>query len=93
MFSIDPRCLWASYFYVLRCFDDDDITHVSGEIDPVGDSEIVEMELMLADLESLEKRRPTLEKKAKSGDIDSKALLELVEQIISLLNYRLDIPI
>ena len=48
--------------YVLRCFDDDDITHVSGEIDPVADSEIVETELMLADLDSLEKRRPTLEK-------------------------------
>ena len=72
--------------YVLRCFDDDDITHVSGEIDPVADSEIVETELMLADLDSLEKRRPTLEKKSKSGDVDSKALLELVDEIICLLN-------
>ena len=49
--------------YVLRCFDDDDITHVAGAIDPITDFEVVETELMLADLESLEKRRANLEKK------------------------------
>ena len=52
--------------YVLRCFEDDDITHVSGKIDPLSDYEVVETELMLADLESLEKRRTNLEKKARS---------------------------
>ena len=52
--------------HVLRCFEDDDITHVEGRIDPVGDAETVETELMLADLESLEKRIMPLEKKAKS---------------------------
>src|SRR5687768_11502149 len=51
--------------YVLRCFENDDITHVEGRIDPIADLETVETELMLADLESLEKRVLNLEKKAK----------------------------
>src|ERR1700741_3937421 len=54
--------------HVLRCFEDDDITHVENRIDPIGDAETVETELMLADLESLEKRVKPLEKKAKSGE-------------------------
>ena len=49
---------------MLRCFEDDDITHVEGRIDPLADAETVETELMLADLESLERRREPLEKKA-----------------------------
>jgi hypothetical protein len=64
--------------YVLRCFENNDITHVEGRIDPVADLETVETELMLADLESLEKRIPNLEKKAKSGDKDAKHSLDLV---------------
>ena len=59
--------------YVLRCFEDDDVTHVEGRIDPVADAETVETELMLADLESLERRRDPLEKKAKGGDKEAKA--------------------
>ncbi|MDH3739700.1 MAG: 50S ribosome-binding GTPase, partial [Alphaproteobacteria bacterium] len=51
--------------YVLRCFEDDDITHVEGRIDPASDADTVETELMLADLESLERRRANLEKRAK----------------------------
>src|SRR5579862_1902722 len=51
--------------HVLRCFQDDDITHVEGKIDPVADIETIETELMLADLDSLEKRTGALEKKAK----------------------------
>src|SRR6202451_2409775 len=51
--------------YVLRCFEDDDITHVEGKIDPMRDADIVETELVLADLESIEKRLPNLQKKAK----------------------------
>ncbi len=51
--------------YVLRCFEDDNITHVAGKIDPLSDAETVETELMLADLESLEKRLPALEKRPK----------------------------
>src|SRR5262249_29468748 len=53
--------------YVLRCFENDDITHVENRIDPIADLETVETELMLADLESLEKRITNLEKKAKGG--------------------------
>jgi ribosome-binding ATPase len=64
--------------YVLRCFENDDITHVEGRIDPIADLETVETELMLADLESLDKRVVNLEKKAKSGDKDAKASLELI---------------
>ncbi len=66
--------------YVLRCFEDGDITHVENRIDPLADAEIVETELMLADLESLEKRLPSLEKKAKSGDKEAKALVGVIEK-------------
>jgi GTP-binding protein YchF len=65
--------------YVCRCFIDDDVTHVSGEIDPLADLEIVETELMLADLESLEKRRAGVEKKAKGGDKEAKETLALID--------------
>ena len=71
--------------YVLRCFDDDDVTHVAGKIDPLADFETVETELMLADLESLEKRRGALEKKAKGGDKDAKASLALVDRALEAL--------
>ena len=64
--------------YVLRCFENDDITHVEGRIDPISDLETVETELMLADLESLEKRVTNLEKKAKGGDKEAKLTLDLV---------------
>lgn len=72
--------------YVLRCFDDDDITHVDGKIDPLADLDTVQTELMLADLESLEKRRPALEKKAKQGDKDAKQTIELVDKAIAVLS-------
>lgn len=71
--------------YVLRCFDDDDITHVAGKIDPIADFEVVETELMLADLESLEKRRVNVEKKAKGQDKESKAALVLIDRALSEL--------
>ncbi len=71
--------------YVLRCFEDDDITHVAGRIDPISDLETVETELMLADLESLEKRRVNLEKKAKSGEKDAKAQLGLIDLALAEL--------
>jgi GTP-binding protein YchF len=71
--------------YVLRCFEDGDITHVEGKIDPLADSETVETELMLADLESLEKRITNLEKKARGGDRESRETLELVNQVLPLL--------
>jgi ribosome-binding ATPase len=71
--------------HVLRCFEDDDITHVEGRIDPVGDAETVETELMLADLESLEKRIAPLEKKAKSGEKEAKEQLTLMMKAAVLL--------
>lgn len=71
--------------YVVRCFEDDDITHVEGRIDPLSDAEIVETELMLADLESLEKRLPALEKKAKSQDKDAKEAIDLINRALILL--------
>jgi len=71
--------------YVLRCFIDDDVTHVSGRVDPIADFEIVETELMLADLESLEKRRPNVEKKAKGQDKEAKALLPLIDKALDAL--------
>ena len=71
--------------YVLRCFENDDITHVEGRIDPIADLETVETELMLADLESLEKRVTNLEKKAKGGDKEAKLTLDLVLRAKALL--------
>src|SRR5664279_1539268 len=64
--------------HVLRCFEDDDITHVEGKINPVSDAETVETELMLADLDSLEKRIKPLEKKANSGEKEVKEQLALM---------------
>ncbi len=71
--------------YVLRCFDDDDVTHVEGRVDPLADAETVETELMLADMESLEKRIEPLEKKIRGQDKEAKKTLELVEQALELL--------
>jgi hypothetical protein len=71
--------------HVLRCFDDPDVTHVEGSVDPVRDAETVETELMLADLESLERRLGTLTKRARGGDRESAALLALVERMIAAL--------
>jgi GTP-binding protein YchF len=71
--------------YVLRCFEDPNIIHVAGKVDPIADAEVVETELMLADLESLEKRAGGLEKRAKQGDKDAKLSLELVNAALGLL--------
>ncbi|MGD9668063.1 MAG: redox-regulated ATPase YchF [Hyphomicrobiaceae bacterium] len=71
--------------YVLRCFEDEDITHVEGRIDPLSDAETVETELMLADLESCEKRFTSLEKRAKGGDKEAKAQAVLIEKALVLL--------
>ena len=65
--------------YVLRCFDDDDVTHVANKIDPLADAEVVETELMLADMESLERRLATVEKRAKSGDKEAVAQVALMQ--------------
>ncbi|MDQ0562552.1 GTP-binding protein YchF [Rhizobium mesoamericanum] len=72
--------------HVLRCFEDDDITHVEGRINPVGDADTIETELMLADLESLERRVEQTRKRATGKDKDSMAQLPVMEAVIKLLN-------
>ncbi|WP_409433606.1 redox-regulated ATPase YchF [Litorimonas sp. RW-G-Af-16] len=71
--------------YVLRCFEDEDITHVEGRIDPMSDFETIETELMLADLESLEKRKSGLEKRLKQNDKDAIQTMRLIEVAIAAL--------
>ena len=71
--------------HVLRCFEDGDITHVEGSVDPVRDAETIETELMLADMDSLEKRVTGLQKRAKGGDKDAKLALELIERTLEVL--------
>ena len=71
--------------YVLRCFEDPDVSHVEGRVDPIADAETVETELMLADLESLERRREPLFKKAQVGEKEAKAQLALVDKALALL--------
>jgi GTP-binding protein YchF len=71
--------------HVLRCFEDPDVTHVEGNIDPLRDADVVETELMLADLESLEKRLLAAQKKARGGDKESIAAVALMEPLVAAL--------
>jgi GTP-binding protein YchF len=71
--------------HVLRCFEGGDVTHVEGRVDPVADADTVETELMLADLESLEKRVPNLVKKAQQGDKEAKVEASVLGQALDLL--------
>ena len=82
--------------HVLRCFENDDIQHVDNRIDPISDAETVETELMLADLESLEKRVPAFQKKAAQGDKEAKIAASVLGQALDLLRQgkpaRLTLP-
>ena len=71
--------------HVLRCFSDSDVVHVEGSVDPIRDAETVETELMLADLESLERRTVQMAKRARGGDKPAKALLEVAEIALAAL--------
>ena len=71
--------------HVLRCFTDGDVTHVEGKVDPIADAETVETELMLSDLESLEKRVPNLIKKGQQGDKEAKVGAAVLGQALDLL--------
>ena len=71
--------------HVLRCFDDDNVTHVEGGVDPIRDAEIVETELMIADLESLEKRLDQTVKKARGGEKEAKIRLAVMEPVMAAL--------
>ena len=82
--------------HVLRCFENTDIVHVEGSIDPIRDAETVDTELMLADLENLEKRLAGVEKKAKTGDKEAKQWVAVIEPALALLKEgkpaRLAVP-
>ncbi len=71
--------------HVLRCFEDDDITHVDGRVDPVADAETIEMELMLADMESIEKRLQGLSRKVRGGDKDAVQQERLLKEAMEML--------
>ncbi len=71
--------------HVVRCFEDGDITHVEGKIDPVADIETIETELMLADMDSLEKRVVNIEKKGKQGDKEAREIADLMNRALVLL--------
>ena len=71
--------------HVVRCFENEDITHVSGKVDPISDIDTINTELLLADLESVENRIPNLEKKAKAGDKQSKEILEVISKVYEVL--------
>ncbi len=72
--------------HVLRCFEDDDIQHVANKVDPIADAEVVETELMLSDLESLEKRVPAAQKRATSGnDKEARLMASVLGQALDLL--------
>ncbi|MAR55874.1 MAG: redox-regulated ATPase YchF [Rickettsiales bacterium] len=71
--------------HVLRCFEDDDITHVEGGVDPLRDAEIIETELVLADMESLTKRKDGLQRRARGQDKEAVAILALIDKILPLL--------
>ncbi len=71
---------------VVRCFEDENITHVEGSIDPLRDIEIIETELLIRDIDSIEKRLQKSSKKAKAGDKEAKAELLILEKILPLMN-------
>ena len=82
--------------HVLRCFENDDIQHVANKVDPIADAEVVETELLLSDLESLEKRVPNLVKKGQQGDKEAKIAASVLGQALELLREgkpaRLTVP-
>ncbi|MGB0905645.1 MAG: redox-regulated ATPase YchF, partial [Mangrovicoccus sp.] len=71
--------------HVLRCFEDDDVTHVEGRVDPVADAETIEMELMLADMESIEKRLQNLVRKTRGGDKEALQQERLLKEALAVL--------
>ena len=76
----------AAIIHVVRCFNDDNITHVEGSVDPVRDAEIIETELLLADLESLEKQYEKTEKLARSGGKDDKKKFDVISRLSNHCN-------
>src|SRR5947207_8043820 len=71
--------------HIVRCFDDDNVVHVEGSVDPIRDAETVETELMLADMDSLERRLVAVQKRVRGGEREAKALLDLIEPVLAAL--------
>lgn len=72
--------------HVLRCFDDPNVTHVDGSIDPIRDKEVIDLELQLKDLESVESRIKRVERQVKSGDANAKTQMKVLEKLHALLS-------
>lgn len=72
--------------HVLRCFEDGNVTHVEGDVDPLRDAEIIEMELILADMESLEKRLPNLERKVRGQDKEAIQQINIIKRVLEVLH-------
>ena len=72
----------SAIIHVVRCFEDENIAHVDGVVNPIKDVETIQTELLLADIETLEKRKQKIEKSAKSGEKEAKTLLVLIEKLI-----------
>ncbi len=75
----------AAIAHVVRCFEDENVTHVSGRVDPLGDIEVIDTELMLKDMETVQKAVARTEKLAKTGDKDARALLALQQRVLQSL--------
>lgn len=73
---------------VVRCFDDPDVIHVTGKVDPVSDIEVIEIELMLADIQTLENALPKAEKMARGGDKDAKLRVEVSKKCLAQLQLE-----
>ena len=71
--------------HVVRCFDDGNVVHVEGSVDPIRDAETVETELMLADLDSLERRAVAVQKRARGGDKEARALADIIDPVLAAL--------
>ena len=71
----------SAIIHVVRCFEDENITHVDGVVNPIKDVETIQTELLLADIETLERRKQNIEKSAKSGEKEAKTLLVLIEKL------------
>ncbi len=70
---------------MLRCFESDDITHIEGSVDPIRDAEIIETELLLADLESLERRTENMRRRIKGGDQKDKIIFDFIKRVLDAL--------
>tara|TARA_Y100000590_G_scaffold110196_1_gene125627 strand:- start:108 stop:1205 length:1098 start_codon:yes stop_codon:yes gene_type:complete len=77
--------------HVVRCFEDGNVPHVSNTINPASDIEVINTELMIADMESLERRKTKIEKLAKTGDKEARSQMEVIKNLIKIINEGLPV--